>query len=243
MIKNPKRWHSRLGLYIFFAGLLLGMFLAGMLTWANLEAAMFYAIPDSSAQALENLRCPILLNRHETGVVSATFANPSDRARRRTVDAYISHGFVVSMREERARFDLEPGAKYTVEWPISPQDAVWGRFILVRLYVQRNLPLPARTGSCGVLVVDLPFGTGAQIAGVTIGASLLLMASGAALWLTSAKSLHQHLRHVDYMTLALAPMVILALVFSAVGGSGGWSGLLLLLTFLLIVSIVTWALS
>ena len=238
MTTNTMRWRRTLGVYIFFSGILLGMMFAALLAWADFEASLFNAIPDASAQRLESLRCPILLNRHETGTISASFANPSDLTRRRTIDAYISHGSILLMLEERTRFDLEPGEKRTVEWPISSENAAWGRFVLARLYVQRNTPLPSRTGSCGVLVVDLPFGSGVAIAMGIIGASVLLMAIGAMLWLNKSG---KPLRTVDYLNLALAPVTLLALVFSI---TGVWlaSGLLLVLSFLLIVSIITWVL-
>jgi len=242
MIKNLRRWHRTLGLYTFFAGILLGMFFAALLTWADFEAFLFDARRDTGAVGLENLRCPVLLNQHETGVVSATFANPSESTRRRTVDAHISHGFVILMREERARFDLEPGEKRTLEWTISPEDAAWGRYILVRIHVQRNTPLPARSGSCGVLVVDLPFGTGAQITAVAVSLSLLMMAAGAALWLHAMKAQGKARRTVDYLALGLGPVTVLALIFSMTGLWLG-SALLLGLTILTIVTIVTWVLS
>ncbi len=241
MIKNPKRWHRRLGLYLFFGGIILGMFFAVLLTWANLEAGLFDTTLDPSARRLNSLRCPIFLNGDETGVVSATFSNPADRTRLRTVDTLISQGSILVTHEERERFELEPGEARTLQWTISREDAVWNRFVFVNVRVQRNMPLPARIGNCGVLVTDLPYGTGTQIIIALIGAILLLMAGGAALWLAGISQRRQ-LRTIDYLTLAVAPITLLSLVFSMLGIWLG-SGLLLLLTLLLIVSIMTWALS
>ena len=242
MFKNPKRWHRTLGLYIFFTGVLLGMFFSALLTWADFEANLFDAPTDNSAIRLESLKCPILLNREETGTVTASFANPEEWALRRTVDTHISHGFVILMREERNRIDLEPGEKRTLQWTISPEDAAWGRFILVRLHVQRSGALPPRSGSCGVLVVNLPFGTGTQIAIVTVAASLLLITAGAVLWLRSIEAQHKDLRTVDYLTLALGPLTLLALVTNMLGV---WfiSMIVLILAILAVVTIVTWVLS
>lgn len=242
MSKISTRWQRTLGVYIFFGGILLGMFFAAMLAWADFEASLFDASTDSSALPLESLRCPILLNRHETGTVSATFTNTAEWALRRTVDAHISHGFVLLMREERARFDLEPGEARTLQWTISPEDAAWGRFILVRLHVQRMAPLPPHSGSCGVLVVDLPVGDGVQITIATVGVSLLLMVGGAALWLRGVRADHKDLRPADYLTLGLAPLTLLLLIF---GMTGFWfgSGILLVIAILLIVTLLTWVLS
>ena len=242
MFKNPKRWHRTLGLYIFFAGVLLGMTFAALLTWADLEASLFDRPTDSKASRLEGLRCPILLNQQETGTVTATFSNPTEYAARRTVDTNISHGFVILMREERTRIDLEPGEKRTLQWPISPEDAAWGRFILVHVETLRSGSLPSRSSSCGVLVANLPFGTGIQITIFVVVASLLLMVIGTILWRRGTETQRKGLRMVDYLALALGPFTLLALIM---GLLGTWliSLIVLVLSILTMVTIVTWVLS
>jgi hypothetical protein len=242
MFKNPKRWHRTLGLYIFFAGVLLGMFFAALLTWANFEANLFDRPTDLKASRLGSLRCPIMLNQQETGTVTATFNNPTDYAARRTVDTNISHGFVILMREERTRIDLEPGEKRTLQWAISPEDAAWGRFILVHVETTRSGSLPARSGSCGVVVANLPLGTGTQITIFVVVASLLLMVIGTVLWRRGTEAQRKDLRTVDYLALALGPFTLLALIMSMLGI---WliSLILLVLSILTIITIVTWVLS
>ncbi|MEJ5308715.1 MAG: hypothetical protein WHX52_03005 [Anaerolineae bacterium] len=242
MFKHPKRWHGTLGLYLYFAGILLGMFFAAMVTWSDFEASLFDASTDSSALPLESLKCPVLLNGEETGTVTATFKNTADWALRRTIDTHISHGFVILMREERTRIDLQPGEKRTLQWTISPEDAAWGRFILVRLHVQRAAPLPPRSGSCGVLVLNLPFGSGTQITIATVVISLALIVLGAMLWLRGTEAQHKDLRPVDYLALGLGPLTLFALLTSMLGN---WliSAILLVLSTLIIVTIVTWILS
>lgn len=242
MFKHPKRWHRALGLYLFFAGILLGMFFAAMVTWSDFEANLFDASTDSSALPLESLRCPVLLNGEETGTVTATFENTSEWPLRRTIDTHISHGFVILMREERTRIDLQPGEKRTLQWTIAPEDAAWGRFILVRLHVQRAAPLPPRSGSCGVLTLDLPFGTGTQLSIVVVVISLLLIALGVMLWLRGTEAQRKDLRAADYLALALGPMTVLALITSMLG-AWFFGAILLVLAILIIVTIVTWVLS
>lgn len=242
MFKNPKRWHRTFGLYMFFAGILLGMFFVAMLTWADFEASLFDAPTDTSAMRLESLKCPVLLNGDETGTVTASFSNPAEWALRRTIDTHISHGFVILMREERTRIDLQPGEKRTLQWTITPEDAAWGRFILVRLHVQRVAPLPPRSGSCGVLVLNMPFGTGTQITIAVIVISLLLIILGAVLWLRGTEAQRKDLHTADYVALALGPITLLALITSMFGG---WffSTILLVISILAVVTIVTWVLS
>ena len=242
MFKNPKQWHRTLGSYIFFAGILLGMFFAVLLTWADFEANLFDRPTDLKASRLGSLRCPIMLNREETGMVKATFSNPTEYPARRTIDANISHGFVILMREERTRIDLEPGEKRILQWPISPEDAAWGRFILVHVETLRSGSLPARSGSCGVLVANLPFGSGTQITVFIIVVNLLLMVVGAVLWRRGTEAQRKDLRTIDYLALALGPLTLLALITSMLGI---WlvSLILLVLSLLTMVTIVTWVLS
>jgi hypothetical protein len=242
MFKNPKRWQRTLGLYVFFAGVLLGMCFSALLTWADFEASVFDRPTDLKASKLGSLRCPIMLNQQETGTIKATFDNPTEYAARRTVDTSISHGFVILMREERTRIDLEPGEKRTLQWTITPEDAAWGRFILVHVETLRSGSLPARSGSCGVLVADLPFGTGAQISIAIVVVSLLMMVIGTILWRRGTEAQRKDLRTVDYLALALGPITLLTLIMSMLGI---WliSLILLLLSILTIITIVTWVLS
>jgi len=216
------------------------MFTTALFAWADFEASRFDFRLDPQAATLD-LRCPVLINRHETGTVSATLVNPTDRERLGTVDTLISRGSFLLTEEKRDRFNLKPGEKRTLHWEVSLENAVWERFILVRAHVLRNAPLPARTGSCGILVVNLPYGTGTQIAISLIAVILLLIGSGTVLWLTGKRSLRQRLRPIDYMTLAVAPVVLVALGTSILGQ---WliSSLLLLLAILIIVSVLSWTL-
>ena len=242
MFKNPKRWHRTLGLYIFFAGVLLGMVFSALLTWADFEASVFDRPTDSKASKLGSLRCPVMLNQQETGTVRATFDNPTDYAARRTIDSNISQGFVILMREERTRIDLEPGEKRTLQWTISPEDAAWGRFVLVHIETQRSGSLPSRSGSCGVLVANLPIGTGIQITIFIVVVSLLLIVIGTILWRRGTEVQHKDLRTIDYLALALGPFTLLALIM---GLLGIWlvSFILIVVAVLTMVTIVTWVLS
>jgi hypothetical protein len=77
---------------------------------------------------------------------------------------------------------------------------------------------------------------------VIVVVSMLLMAAGAVLWLRSTEAQRKDLRSVDYLALALGPLILLALITSMLGI--WFIGLILLvLSILTIVTIVTWVLS
>ncbi len=240
-MRIPNRVTRTLGVFVFALGLLLGLAFSALVTWAALEANLFAATPGSGDEPLTTLKSPIIMTTRESGTIVATFSNPSEFTLLRTIRVHISSGFVTLVREESAQFTLGPGESRELQWTVTPQDAAWGRLILVRVHELRNHPLPARTGSCGILVVDLPYVTGDQVVILTIGSSLLLMLGGMGLWALGSRPL-RGLRPVDYGLVGLAGIVFVGMLVSL---TGWWqvSALLLVITVFLLVSLAAWAIA
>lgn len=228
-----------LSVVLFSVGLVLGMVFSAGALWADLEAFLFDP-PISVDEPLKTLRCPVIITAQESGTVSATFTNPSDRAVLRLVRAHISRGFASLMREVENQFELEPGATHKVEWAVTADDAAWGHFILVRVHVLRNNPLPSRSGSCGVLVVNLPGLTGNQVVVLPFVVSLLTMVIGIGLWAARSKSSEGRIPDLTRPMSGLAAIVLAAMVASLLGW---WvvGGLLFLLALIITISVATWA--
>ncbi len=229
----------KLGVLWFSIGLLLGMAVSGGVLWGDLEASLF----DSALGAdepLKTLRCPVILTSRETGTVSATFTNPGDRAVVRLIRAHISNGFVTLMREVSDRLALEPGETRKLEWTVTPDDAAWGHFILVRVHVLRSSPLPSYTGSCGVLVMNLPGLTGNQIIVLTLLLSALSTMAGVALVAAGSRPPRGRAPGLIRGMGSLAVLGLATLLSSLVGW---WMAgiLLLLLTLIVAVSIIGWS--
>jgi hypothetical protein len=228
-----------LSMVLFCVGLLLGMAFVAATVWADLEASLFE--PSKAAQEpLSSLRCPLIITPQESGTITATFTNPGERALRRVVRGTISHGFSSLMREVEAQFMLEPGETHRLEWTVTAADAAWRHFILVRVNVLRNYPLPSRTGSCGVLVMNLPGMTGNQAVALWFTASLVSMVAGLGLWSRATKSSPGPLPDLTRPLILLGAIVVASMLASLIGW---WmiSGLLLIFALVVTISVITWA--
>jgi len=220
-------------------GLVLGSVYSAASVWADLEASLFDSSLDAD-EALSSLRCPMLITPQESGIVAATFANPSGQALLRTVRAHISYGFATLMREEEERFVLESGESRRLEWAVTAEDAAWRHFVLVRIHELRNSPLPSRTGSCGVLVLNVPGLTGNQIVALAAATAVLSMAVGIVLWAAGRRASSTPVPDLTRSMSVLAAVVLAAMVISS---AGQWmvGGLLMIFAALLLVTMITWA--
>ncbi len=201
---------------IFSLGVLLGAIFFGGAVWADFEAFLFDPTL-AGDQALRGVHCPILITTAETGVITATFTHHGDDAREYRFRAHISDGFATLYREENVAVTLEPGESQTVSWEITPEDAVWGNFILARLYRFPRYPDPDRATSCGVLLIDNQTLTGVQISLLTILGSLVGMFAGIGLWTRIARPIQGRDRYLLGAMTALALIVLIGICLSFLG--------------------------
>jgi hypothetical protein len=233
---NPHKIQRALGVFTFAVGIFFGMALLGIAVWGDLEASLFDASTRADA-SLTTLRCPVMMTAQEIGRVSATFENPLERPVTFTIRAHISQGHVTLMREINSKLPLEPGETQTLEWTVTPDDAAYGRLVLIRVRVSAKYPLPSRDASCGILVVDLPYFTGNQITAFALAAIVLSMVVGAGLWVVANRPLRGLAHEVTRAMGVLATSILVGLVL---GLLGQWllGTLLLVITVLLIAAIV-----
>lgn len=225
-----------LGVLIFAVGVVVGMGLFGVVVWGDLEASLFDAAMREDAR-LTSLRCPVVMTAQEIATVSATLDNPLDRPVEFTVRARISQGHVTLMREIESKLPLDPGEEQKVEWEVMPEDAAFGRLVLVRVRVSPRYPIPARDASCGILVVDFSALSGHQIFTFTLAASLLSLALGAGLWVAASRPLSGTGQDVARAMGALAMSLAVGMV---VGLLGSWlfGTIIFVITLLLIGAIL-----
>lgn len=174
---------------VFSVGLLSGVLLIGASVWGDVEAAMFDTTLMIHRKRSLALHCPVFMATTETGTVSASFGNPLDRPVEFKIRTHVSEGFVTLMREIDTELDLAPGETKKVAWPVNAEDAAYGHVVLVKTLLFGQYPLPARLGSCGILVLDLPCLSGNQLLAVMIGLSLLGLAGGTGLWISASRPL------------------------------------------------------
>ena len=121
---------------MYVLGALLSVTLAVIATWADLEAA-FYGFDRRASTPLQNLHCPVLLNRNETGTVSVKISNTTEHKLSPSVRADFSTALTPTSTLDSV--ELAPGESKTVEWTIGPDNIDLKRFIFSnRLNVNRQ---------------------------------------------------------------------------------------------------------
>jgi len=171
----------RLSSGLFIGGVLVGFVFNILVVWANLEASLWNQLPNRD-EALDGLRCPLVITRSETAVVTILYRNSLDRPINPVIRTKISERLTSLQREEETRPDIEPGETARIEYSVQGENAVWDRFLLVRVNTLPQFSLPSRTGACGILVVSIPFLRGWAITGLAVILSLGGMGSGIWLW-------------------------------------------------------------
>jgi hypothetical protein len=204
-----KKW----SLILFAAGILSGLILIALATWADQEAALFE--PTSAYDTnLPSLRCPLLLTSEEISNISVGLKNPSTYPVSSLTTAHITAGSVLLIDEFVETPSLPPGGKMTLSWKVIPDDAAYHSLILSRVFVERSYPLPSRTGSCGIVV--LPFGgvPGGGLVGVLFGLCLAGTILGMVFWRRTNTLLSSKQREFNSGLIAIA--VIIAVGFLSI---------------------------
>ncbi|MBP1694219.1 MAG: hypothetical protein H6Q37_2102 [Chloroflexi bacterium] len=204
--------NNTISIVLFIIGAIIGILFNAMALWPDYEASLFNSGLDAD-EGMGSLRCPILINDHEHGLVRASVTNPLDRNFKPDVRASISQGYVTLMRQSDQTPLLAPGETQNLHWTVNPEDAAWKRVILFRAYQFRAYPVPSRTGACGILVVNISIpGSGLTI--LWVAASLLLMGTGMWLWVRGNQPLIYPSRNVVSAMTAMG-IVVLAGIASA----------------------------
>lgn len=204
--------------------------IGGLSIWADLEASLFNSARRSS-EPISSLNCPSIISSNETGVVSASFSNPSDRLINPKIQTFISDGFVILMQEKIDRPEIEPGETKFVEVEVTAANAVYNRIILVRMHQFSYGPLPYRNASCGIFVINIPFLTGMQFIYLSLVLGTLFSGAGIILWGLSTRPLvWDKLTNIKW----LIAFVLLSLMIAIIGLWSLW----LLGVFLFVVWIL-----
>jgi hypothetical protein len=229
-MNNPESSTNRF-LLLYIVGALLTLSVAVIATWSDLEAA-FYGFDRRGSPPLQTLRCPVLLNSNETGVVSVKVSNPTDRKLSPAIRAEFSTPAIPLASLESV--ELGPGESKTVDWTIGPENIDLKRFIFSSAYVYASYPLPDREATCGTFVMDLPI-PGSVMLYLVI---LLGLAGMGGSWFMLKRSqmqsnrLEKTLRPLTFLTIVLVLLLAVSL-------AGWWVQAVLLLTVTVITILVT----
>lgn len=231
-MKKHSKTTDIISLIVFSIGAIIGILFNGLAAWADFEASLF----DASLQGdevLSGLHCPVFIGSNETGRMSAAVQNPLDRTIAPKVRVHVSDGFVSLLREVDQQPTIAPGEGQTLEWTVTPKDAVWGRFILFRAFQYPVYPIPTRSSTCGVLVTGLPI-NGQWFTALAVTTSVVGMGLGTWLWYWNNQPLKGRKRDTAIAMIALG-VVTLAGIIAALLGQMIPGVLIFILSFLLVV--------
>jgi len=222
-----------LGTLLFIIGAVIGLWLMVVSAWGDLEAMLFDSALGSD-EPLKTLDCPTLITPSEVGIVSASYANNSDFERKVIIQTHMTMGHSYLITEQRDENMIAPGESLEMEYEVFANQAAFHRLILVRIYQFRSFSIPSRSGSCGIMVVDLPQFTGSQIYNGAFGGSLMLMILGIGLRMQASKAQKSLTKRVTNGLIFLGGEIILGILLTMLGS---WLISVLVVVFAVIIII------
>ncbi len=221
MTQEKSKIVTMASLALFIAGIAITIAVQTVYTWGVVEATQFDRNDPGlqvADQPVDSFRCPLVVTTGEVGVVSASFTNPTELTRPRLVRTNISDGFIIARRELSTNLSLAPGETQTLTWEVTTEDAVWNRFIIVRVFAVRSAAaMPAQVSTCSIIAVDLPGIPGSWLATALLALGIFGSVGGLAGWVWGKRPLsYQDNRHMKQMGL-IAALVVFGLFISLAG--------------------------
>jgi hypothetical protein len=237
---------NKRGLIIFFVAAFFGLILMlisffldtealfNRVVAANITGGYNLGLGGSASKAtiaaeenLFSLRCPMMITSQDDTVIQAKVSNPTDKEAIRIFEMNISNGYGKDQTKEI--MPISPGEVKTLQWEISNDQAMYGSLITARAFLHPYKELPSLGGTCGILALDIPYLTGAQLVWSWIALSVTGMVIGTLVFV----------RHNQPLTIKRRKWMISLLIVTGTVTAG------LLLTFLefwyvtFLISVVT----
>jgi hypothetical protein len=210
---NEKRKPFFSPLLSYLVGMVVGVFLVFVATWADMESA-FYGFPRLADAGLRGFTCPVLMTRSDAATISLKLSNPTDGKVSPTVKTMISTPLV--SEEFIETIELAPGESKRLEWRVDSDNVDLDRFIFAKVLMYSAYPLPSRETSCGIFILDLPV-SGRVMLPLFVAISLLGMGwglYGMNRFNAGNAWIEKNLRAMAFVAIMLA----LGLVISFIGG-------------------------
>ena len=234
---------------LFIMGALIGFGFNCFSTLSDLEAVSFWGddrdvltfnhevVPQAE---LISLDCPVFISPDETGSVTASIRNNPKNQKDILVKAAVSHGDLRDYRIVNGQVPLNSEMPLRYAWQVDRHDTIDGKVLLTRVFLMdsgHTFPIPARTKSCGVFVLDLFGLSGRWIEVLFVGISLICLTIGCLLLKSSKSRLKDSFPRLDHGLFILAGMI----AFGMLADLLGWwipAGLVLLLTILFTIVMI-----
>ena len=221
---KQKRPSSTLGIILYTIGLLVGAAFILFTIWGDFESGAFWGTQEAGSYVvrqpifaeLGGLNCPIFVKADSSGEISTKVINESDEANNLIFQISVSDpSNSDGQRNEFHEIELAPRESRVFKWQVSDANKVFGRVVLVRTYLYKNILMgPARTKSCGVLVNDIINLNNNQLVFILVTVSISLMGIGLWLYYRANRPLK---KRAERLTFALAWMLALVIIASATG--------------------------
>jgi hypothetical protein len=201
---------------LFSIGAVVGFALLLVSVWGDVEASMFNP-SQKGEERLTSLACPVILTPQDTGKFSAKISNPIERKIKPSLRVHISSGHLTLIKEENVKFELEPNESKELTWSVDPEDAAYGKMVLVKVYQFRNYPIPSKDGTCGIYVLDIPTFSGQQILYGGMGVSFAAMLGSVVIWQKSNRLVTKRQQETFRSMTILTGTIIIGVAASLMG--------------------------
>jgi hypothetical protein len=216
-------------LILYVVGILLGVTLATLATWADYESAS-YGFARRATTPFHGLSCPIFMTRDETQIVRIKLTNTTEKPISPSLRTEISTTVTADTRLEF--FQLAVGESIFVERTINADNIDLGQFIFVKAGIFSAYPLPDQENTCGVFILSMP-GNGTVILslGTLLSAALI---SGGFFFLRK----NDLQRKQSNLLLVIGALTILAMTFAFIGS---WIAAMLTIVLVILLSSISFS--
>lgn len=217
----------KLSAALILVGVLIGLLLALLATWADYESTM-YGFPKRAATSFQGLSCPVFIGRNENSVVSIKVSNSTRQPLSPSVRSEVSTPLVSDAKIEYVK--LAPGEQMTLQRSMGPENIDLGRFIFVYTLVYSAYPMPSQESTCGVFVLPVN-GNGSLILILGISASVLLMSIGLFLLYKNGMAARRS-RSLVFMVI----ITVITMIFAFIGW---WIYAIIMLVVLILMLVIS----
>ena len=214
-MKFNARLKSWLAALLFLFGVFMGFVLSAGVAWGHIEASLSASF---NGDRRLRIQCPLMLAPYETGRISASITNLTDKDIRPLVTAEISRTQVPRQLQETVI--LGPSESETREWIVDSSDVIFERLILVNIRQSQYRENPSMLGACGILLFSLFGLNGAATLWLVVTASLAAMITGGYIWINEHRPLEQQSVSLVRVNTVLMTITILALLSTVIHGWG-----------------------
>lgn len=215
--KNSKnKLRNAITITVFTLSAVVGFALLLISVWGDVEAFMF-DLSQRGEKNLGTLVCPVIITPQDTGEFSVELENPLERDIMSAVRVHVSSGFVSLITEDNVKVDLAPKESKKLAWSVNPEDAAYGKMVLVKVFLFRNYPIPSKDATCGIFVINTPHFSGRQILFGGLGFSFIGMLAAIGMWQVNNRLMTGTQRELFRSMTILAGAITIGIVASLLG--------------------------